>query len=339
MAYIAGLQYTGAVPGTIIPFSGAAPSLPRTLFCDGSAVSRTTYADLFAVIGTAYGTGDGSTTFNLPDLRYTFLRGRGPNISQIGTGNIAATVNFTDAGDLVTLANHGLTNGSIIQFRTITTTTGISINTNYYVINATTNNFQLSSSLGGAPLPLTNNGTGVFRNFGIFTNHGIKRTGMRVKITGTIVAPLNTTNEYYAIVVNENNIAFATTYANALTGLAGSIAITTPGTSIASTTVIQNEDPDIATRNESAIGGNNAANVGSRQPDAFQNHIHKVAEEITANLQGGGSGKPDLVWVGYPHASIDRYSDGPYNDGGAWNPRTSSETRPNNVYINYCIAY
>ena len=36
------------------------------LFCDGSAVSRTTYADLFAVIGTTYGTGDGSTTFNLP---------------------------------------------------------------------------------------------------------------------------------------------------------------------------------------------------------------------------------------------------------------------------------
>ena len=39
------------------------------LICDGSAVSRTTYAELFAVIGTTYGTGDGSTTFNLPDLR------------------------------------------------------------------------------------------------------------------------------------------------------------------------------------------------------------------------------------------------------------------------------
>ena len=39
------------------------------LLCDGSAVSRTTYADLFAVIGTNFGIGDGSTTFNLPDLR------------------------------------------------------------------------------------------------------------------------------------------------------------------------------------------------------------------------------------------------------------------------------
>lgn len=39
------------------------------LLCDGSAVSRTTYAALFAVIGTAYGIGDGSTTFNVPDMR------------------------------------------------------------------------------------------------------------------------------------------------------------------------------------------------------------------------------------------------------------------------------
>ncbi len=38
------------------------------LICDGSAVSRTTYADLFAAIGTTYGTGDGSTTFNLPNF-------------------------------------------------------------------------------------------------------------------------------------------------------------------------------------------------------------------------------------------------------------------------------
>jgi microcystin-dependent protein len=38
------------------------------LECDGSAVSRSTYAALFAVIGTTYGAGDGSTTFNVPDL-------------------------------------------------------------------------------------------------------------------------------------------------------------------------------------------------------------------------------------------------------------------------------
>ena len=45
------------------------------LVCNGSAVSRTTYADLFSVIGTTFGAGDGSTTFKLPDYRGDFLRG------------------------------------------------------------------------------------------------------------------------------------------------------------------------------------------------------------------------------------------------------------------------
>jgi len=45
------------------------------LKCNGAAVNRTTYATLFAIVGTLYGVGNGSTTFNLPDLRGEFLRG------------------------------------------------------------------------------------------------------------------------------------------------------------------------------------------------------------------------------------------------------------------------
>lgn len=60
--------------GMVMHFAGAAaPS--GWLVCDGSAVSRAYYADLFSAIGTVYGAGDGSTTFNLPDLRGEFLRG------------------------------------------------------------------------------------------------------------------------------------------------------------------------------------------------------------------------------------------------------------------------
>ena len=47
------------------------------LICDGSAVSRTEYADLFAAIGTTFGAGDGSTTFALPNLQAAFIRGAG----------------------------------------------------------------------------------------------------------------------------------------------------------------------------------------------------------------------------------------------------------------------
>ena len=60
--------------GTVIQFAGS--SAPAGyLKANGNAVSRTTYAALFAAIGTTYGTGDGSTTFNLPDLRGEFVRG------------------------------------------------------------------------------------------------------------------------------------------------------------------------------------------------------------------------------------------------------------------------
>lgn len=47
------------------------------LICDGSAVSRTEYADLFAAVGTTFGAGDGSTTFALPNLQAAFIRGAG----------------------------------------------------------------------------------------------------------------------------------------------------------------------------------------------------------------------------------------------------------------------
>lgn len=62
------LNATINLTGFIQMFAGStAPT--GWLLCDGSAVSRTTYADLYAVIGTTYGNGDGSTTFNVPDLR------------------------------------------------------------------------------------------------------------------------------------------------------------------------------------------------------------------------------------------------------------------------------
>lgn len=59
--------------GSMVDFAGTtAPS--GWLMCDGAAVSRTVYASLFSALGTAYGSGDGSTTFNLPDYRGRFAR-------------------------------------------------------------------------------------------------------------------------------------------------------------------------------------------------------------------------------------------------------------------------
>lgn len=61
---------SGVSVGTIHDFAGPAANIPAGfLVCDGSAVNRTTYANLFAAIGTAWGSGNGSTTFNIPNLK------------------------------------------------------------------------------------------------------------------------------------------------------------------------------------------------------------------------------------------------------------------------------
>ncbi|MEJ1390130.1 MAG: phage tail protein [Candidatus Sedimenticola sp. (ex Thyasira tokunagai)] len=68
--YLLGTDFTGTVSAFAMT---AVPA--GWIECNGATLSRTTYADLFAKIGTTYGAGDGSTTFHLPDLRGEFIRG------------------------------------------------------------------------------------------------------------------------------------------------------------------------------------------------------------------------------------------------------------------------
>ncbi|BAQ86165.1 Microcystin-dependent protein (MdpB) [uncultured Mediterranean phage uvMED] len=75
----------GTATGTILSWSTA--SIPSGfLECDGTAVSRSTYSALFAVVGTTYGTGDGSSTFNLPNLADNVPVGKSNNKSLASTG-------------------------------------------------------------------------------------------------------------------------------------------------------------------------------------------------------------------------------------------------------------
>ena len=91
-------------PGMVLPFAGAtAPE--GFLLCDGSAVSRTTYADMFAAIGTAYGAGNGSTTFNLPDMRGRVAAGRD------NMGGVAAS-RLTGGGSGIAGATLGAVGGA-----------------------------------------------------------------------------------------------------------------------------------------------------------------------------------------------------------------------------------
>ena len=93
--------------GSILPYGGtSAPS--GWMICDGSALSRTTYSELFAVIGTSFGSGDGSTTFNIPDLRGEFLRGAGTN-GHSNQGNGGTVGQHQDATELPNMYMSGST--------------------------------------------------------------------------------------------------------------------------------------------------------------------------------------------------------------------------------------
>jgi microcystin-dependent protein len=85
-------------PGAIMPFAGGTPP-SGWLFCDGSEVSRTVFTALFSVIGGTFGSGDGSTTFNLPDLRGSVVVGK-DNMGGVAAGRITAGNSGVDGATL-----------------------------------------------------------------------------------------------------------------------------------------------------------------------------------------------------------------------------------------------
>lgn len=93
-------------PGTIIHYAGrTVPS--GWLICNGANVSRTDYAALFAAIGTIYGTGDGVTTFGLPNLNGRFLEGA-TYTGSVGTYHSAGLPNITGS-----FTSHGNTSAMV----------------------------------------------------------------------------------------------------------------------------------------------------------------------------------------------------------------------------------
>lgn len=165
--------------GTITMFAGS--SAPTDwLLCDGSAVSRSTYAALFAITSTTYGAGDGSTTFNLPDLRSRLPVGA-------GTGTKVATFS-SRSGNVITVT--GLSNASNNEFQTgqavVYSTsgsviTGLSNSTTYYVVRTGNLTFSLASSLAnaqnGSVISLSSDGTGTQTFTQTLTSRTLGHTG------------------------------------------------------------------------------------------------------------------------------------------------------------------
>lgn len=112
------LGYENVPVGTMFQFSSDVIPVGY-LLCDGSAISRTDYAALFAVIGTTYGSGDGSTTFNIPDMRGKFAEGADPTHILGATGGEAEVTLSTEQ-----MPSHSHTTNS----QSTSTTGGMSAN-------------------------------------------------------------------------------------------------------------------------------------------------------------------------------------------------------------------
>jgi microcystin-dependent protein len=112
MGISSGIGAVGFMPvGVVVPFAGST-SPAGWFLCFGQAISRTTYAGLFATIGTTYGSGDGSTTFTLPDLRGRVVAG------EDDMGGTAAS-RLTSGGSGITGTTLGATGGT--ETHTLTT--------------------------------------------------------------------------------------------------------------------------------------------------------------------------------------------------------------------------
>lgn len=124
--------------GALFPFAGAtAPT--GYLICDGSAVSRTQYAQLFATIGTAYGVGDGSTTFNIPDTR-------GRTIVGSGTGSGLTARTRGDTGGVETYRLQATESGVAAHTHDLSGTATVGAHTHQTDLNIQTSDNQIAAS-------------------------------------------------------------------------------------------------------------------------------------------------------------------------------------------------
>lgn len=139
--------------GSILPFAGS--NVPTGfLVCDGTSYLRATYSTLFSVIGTAWGSLDG-THFNVPDFRGQFMRG---NTAGMG-GSISAV-----SGNSLTVTGHNLNRTGVAVQLTGSLPSGLSTGTTYYAIVIDANTLQMATTLANAladvPITLSSATTG-----------------------------------------------------------------------------------------------------------------------------------------------------------------------------------
>lgn len=193
------LNYTGMIK----PHAATSAPSAGWLLCDGASYLRATYASLFALIGTTFGSVDG-THFNVPDMRGRTAMGLGQGAYSQSFLNTAVTA----ASDLITItANEHFVTGQKVQFTTTGSLPGgITAATNYFVNSATVGGttFGISTSLVNAQnavlIDITTQGTGthtvVFQNFTSRTLGGVGGEEAHAMSLTELVAHTHTANVF-----------------------------------------------------------------------------------------------------------------------------------------------
>ena len=160
--------------------SGATTGATRAIAYNGCKLSQTALQDIIDGLGSANSAGlvlnissnwgavtpvtlTGTTTVGSVTVTMASTTGIVVGMQITGAGTPSTTtraVTFTDAGDLVSLTAHGLSDTDKVAFASITGTTGIVVRTIYFVVGAAANTFPLALTSGGAAIVLTTNGSG-----------------------------------------------------------------------------------------------------------------------------------------------------------------------------------
>jgi microcystin-dependent protein len=170
-----------SLTGAIVAFGSSTPPT-GWLNCDGSAVSRTTYASLFAVVGTTYGAGNGTTTFNLPNLLGRFPLGysaSAPTKTLTFSSRSSDTITVTGADNH---ANNEIQTGQAVLYDTTSgAISGLVDNTTYYLIRVAYNQFKLATSVAnanaGTAITLSSDGSGTQTFVITYTARPMAQTG------------------------------------------------------------------------------------------------------------------------------------------------------------------
>ena len=177
--------------GAIKPW-GKATAPAGYVLCDGAAISRTTYADLFAVISTTYGAGDGSTTFNVPQLQGKLPQGYDGNTYNLaGTGGAnTVTVAVTNNQAATNATNQAVTVTGSISNTSLTTAQLASHSHGTNAKSASHSDGVDSVNAGGYGFPSANNnneGSGTGHNHA-HTLSGTLTGNITTSLTGSVTA-------------------------------------------------------------------------------------------------------------------------------------------------------